>query len=105
MSFQSLLEQLGLAERHPNSLEAQLHAMRREVQRIGKSLSRQASHTTDDWADHLTDFSRDAVRQTGHLAHVAGQQARRGVEMVGRDPLPLLVVVGTGLLLARLLKH
>lgn len=101
MSIDSVLSQLGIQRHDPHSLEAQLHAMRRDVRRIGKALSRQASHNADEWNDHLTDFGRDAV----HLAEIAGTQALRGASMVRRDPLPVLAVIGTGLLLARLLNR
>ncbi|SMQ65177.1 hypothetical protein SAMN06295905_1159 [Devosia lucknowensis] len=105
MSLDSLLTQLGLQRHDPHSLEAQLHAMRREVRRIGKTLSHHASHRADDWADQFSDFGRDAARQTSHFAHLASEQALRGADTIRRDPLPLIAVIGTGLLLARLLKR
>ncbi|MCP8882092.1 hypothetical protein NIM87_01095 [Devosia sp. XJ19-1] len=105
MSIATVLSQLGIPRHDPHSLEAQLHAMRRDVQRIGKALSRQASHHTEGWNDHLSDFGREAAHHTAHLAEIAGTQAMRGAIMVRHDPLPALAVIGTGLLLARLLSR
>ena len=105
MSLDTFLTQLGLHRPHPSSLEVQLDAMRRDVRRIGKALSRQASHHADDWADNVGDFGREAVRQGSHLAEIAGTQAWRGAQQLRRDPLPALAIIGTGLLLARLLRR
>lgn len=105
MSIDTVLHQLGFPRHDPNSLEAQLRAMRRDVQRLGQALSKQVTQGADDWNDHLGDFSRDAMRQATHLAEMAGSQALKSAEIVRRDPLPLVVVIGTGLLLARLLQR
>lgn len=105
MSIDSVLSQLGFARHDPHSLEAQLDAMRRDVRRIGRALSRQVGHSAEDWSDHIGDFGNDAIRQTAHLAEIAGAQARRSAEMVRRDPLPLIAIIGTGLLLVSLLRR
>jgi len=105
MSIDTVLAQLGLTRPDPHSLEGQLSAMRRDVQRIGRSLTQQAARSTEDWADHVGDFGRDAARHTAHMAELASHQALRGAQLVRRDPLPLLAVIGTGLLLARLLRR
>lgn len=105
MSLDTFLTQLGLHQPPPNSLEAQLDAMRRDVRRIGKALARQAEQHTDDWAGSFGELSRDAMRQGSHLAEVASAQAWRGARQLRRDPLPALAVVGTCLLLARLLRR
>ncbi len=105
MSLDTLLTQLGLQRPAPNPLEAQLHAMRRDVRRIGRALSQQTSHATEDWADHLGEVGRDAARHASHMAEIASLQARRGADQFRRDPLPVLAVIGTGLLLASLLRR
>ncbi|UYO00144.1 MAG: hypothetical protein KIT02_02630 [Devosia sp.] len=105
MSIQSLLSQLGLAEPPRQGLEAQLHAMRQEVDRISRSLSRRAGHAAEDWTEHLADFGKEASRQGIHMAELAGEQAKRGALAVRRDPLPALAVLGTALLLARLIRR
>ena len=105
MSLDTFLTQLTSQRPHPNSLEAQLEAMRRDVRRIGKALARQAERQTDDWADHVGDFGRDAMRQGTHLAEIASTQAWRGARQLRRDPLPAIAILGTGLLLARLLRR
>lgn len=105
MSLDTLLARLGLQHTHPNSLEAQLDAMRRDVRRIGKALAWQAGRHTEDWADHAGELGREAVRQGTHLAELAGTQAWRGARQLRRDPLPVIAIVGTGLLLARLFRR
>ena len=105
MSLETVLSQLGIQRHDPHSLEAQLHAMRRDVRRIGRALSQQVSHNADEWGDHLNDFGRDAARHTAHFAELAGSQALRGARMVRRDPLPAIALVGTALLLASLFRR
>lgn len=105
MSLDSFLTELGLKPHRSHSLEEQLDAMRRDVRRLGTALARQAGQHTDDWADHVGDFGREAVRQGTHLAEIAGTQAWRGARQLRRDPLPAIAIIGTGLLLARLLRR
>ena len=105
MSLNSLLTQLGQQRPKPNGLEAQLDAMRRDVRRVGSIVARQAGQRADDWADHIGDFGREAVRHGTHLAEIAGTQAWRGAAQLRRDPLPAIAIIGTGLLLARLLRR
>lgn len=105
MTLDTLLTQLGLQRQPSNSLEAKLDAMRRDVHRIGKVLAHRAAHHSDDWADHLGDIGREALRQSTHLAEVAGSQALRSANQLRRDPLPVIAIIGTGLLLARLLRR
>ena len=105
MSLDTLLTQLGLQRQPAGSLEMQLQAMRRDVNRIGKLLAGRASHHTEDWADQFSDLGREAVRQGTHLAEVAGTQAWKSAQQLRRDPLPAIAIIGTGLLLARLLSR
>ena len=105
MSLDTFLTQFTSRRPHPNSLEAQLEAMRRDVRRIGKALARQAERQTDDWADHVGDFGRETMRQGTRLAEIASTQAWRGARQLRRDPLPAIAILGTGLLLARLLRR
>jgi hypothetical protein len=79
--------------------------MRREVRRIGRSLSNQVGHSAEDWTDQIGGLSRDAARNAAHFAELAGTQARRSARYVQKDPLPLIAVIGTGLLIAHLLKR
>jgi len=104
MSLNHVLANLGLAHRDPNSLEARIESLQRDMRRIGRSLGKQASHTADDWSDGLSELGRDAAYQGRHLAEMAGTQAWRGVRAVRRDPLPAIALVGTALLLASLLS-
>ncbi|WIY54268.1 hypothetical protein O9Z70_07045 [Devosia sp. YIM 151766] len=105
MSLDHILASLGLPHRDPNSLEARLENLQRDMRRIGRSLSSQAGHTADDWGEHLSDFGREAAKQSRHLAEFAGNQAWRSARAVRRDPLPAIAVIGTVLLLARLMRR
>jgi hypothetical protein len=105
MSIDTLLTQLGLRRPPARSIDTQLDAMRRDVNRIGRLLARRASHHTEDWADQFNDLGREAVRQGTHLAEVAGLQAWKSAQQLRRDPLPAIAIIGTGLLLARLLRR
>ncbi len=105
MSLDHILSSLGLSQRDPNSLEARIESLQRDMRRMGRSLSKQASHTADDWSDHISDFGREASKQGWQLAEQAGTQAWRGARAVRRDPVPAIAVVGTVLLLASLLRR
>jgi hypothetical protein len=105
MSLDTVLSQLGLSRPAPNSLEAQLHAMRRDVHRLARTLSLEAGRNAEDWGHHFLDAGNDVARHTAHLAGIASRQALRGARQVGRDPLPALAILGTGLLLARLMRR
>lgn len=105
MSLDHILSSLGLSQRDPNSLEARIEALQRDMRRIGRSLSKQAGHAADDWSENLSDFGREASRQGMHLAEMAGNQAWRGARALRRDPVPAIAIVATVLLLASLMRR
>ncbi len=105
MSLDHVLASLGLPHRDPNSLEARIESLQRDMRRIGRSLSKQASHTADDWSDNFSEFGREATRQGVQLAEQVGTHAWRGARAVRRDPIPAIAVVGTVLLLASLMRR
>ena len=105
MSLDTFLTRLGIQRHDPNSLEAQLHAMRRDVQRIGQYLNRQSASMTDEWGERAHDFGRQAAINTAEFAQQASKQALIGAGKVRRDPLPAIALVGTALLLARLMRR
>lgn len=105
MSLESILANLGLVERKPTGIEAQIHALQSEMRRIGRNIQRQASHASDEWGHDISDFGREAARQGAYIAGFAGQQAMRGAKALGRDPVPAIAIVGTALLLASLIRR
>ena len=105
MSLNTLLTQLGIQRHDPHSLEAQLHAMRRDVQQLRQSLSRQTGQAANHWGDQLHEIGSAMAAQTGEFAHLAGQEARKGARMIRRDPVPVIALAGTALLLMQLLKR
>ena len=78
---------------------------RRDVRRIGKALSQRISHDPEEWADHLSGLGRDAARHTAHLAEIARDRTFQGADQLRRDPVPAIAIIGTGLLLFRLLRR
>jgi len=105
MSLDHVLSSFGLSRRDPNSLEARIESLQRDMRRIGRSVSKQASHTADDWSDNISDFGHQAAKQGMQLAEAASTQAWRGARAVRRDPLPAIAVVGTVLLLASFFRR
>lgn len=105
MSLDHVLASLGLPHRDPNSLEARIASLQREMRHIGRNLSSRAGHTAEDWGDNVSDFGREAARQGMQLAEMAGSQAWRASRAVRRDPIPAIAVIGTALLLASLFRR
>ena len=105
MSFEHVLASFGLARRDPNSLEARIESLQRDMRRIGRTLGKQASHTADDWSDNLHDFGKEAAKQGMQIAEYAGDRAWRGARAVRRDPLPAIAIIGTVVLLASFLRR
>ena len=105
MTLDTILDRLGFSQHSQASLETQLNAMRREVRHITKMLARNGSREFDDWSGHMGELGRDASMRAAQLAELAGHQAMKGAKHLRNDPLPAIAVIGTGLLLARLLQR
>lgn len=105
MSIENLLASLGLAPRPARGLEAQIDSLRHDIRRVAQGLSRSTSRASEEWGHDLGEFGREAARQSAYLAGVASHQALRGVNVVRSNPVPTIAVIGTALLLARLLRR
>lgn len=92
--FSGRRRQPTLAEK----LGSQVDQLRREIGDITTVLSRDAQHTANEWG-------HEAARQGAWLAGVASRKAIKGADAVRRDPLPVVAVIGTALLLAHLLSR
>lgn len=88
-----------------DALAAQISELRRQTRHISKSLSNNAGDLTGDLTDTLSDWSHDAARQGAWLAGVASRKAVQGARAVQRDPVPVIAVLGTAVLLASLLVN
>lgn len=98
----------ALRPRRPTAAENlahQLENLRREIRRVGSRVGHQAADNAGEWSDVAREFGREAARQGAFLAEEARHQALRGVDAVRRDPLPVIAVLGTVVLLARLLDR
>jgi hypothetical protein len=115
MNLDQILAQLT-GQRRESPLETQLRELRREIQRVSHSVSRQAGHaahdwgqkaghTAHDWSDELAGFSREAARRGAEFAEVAAYQAGRGAKALRNDPLPAIAILGTAFLVARLFSR
>lgn len=105
MSLDRLLDQLGLRPQDPDNLEAKLHAMRRDVRKMTAALSHHLAQEGEELTGQARAFGTRAAQQSKHLTRVAGSQALAGASHLRRDPLPAIALIGTGLLIARLLKR
>ena len=102
-----LLEELFPSRRRRrdplDAIAAQLNDLRRQTRHLGRSLSHNASEVADDVGDVVADWGRDAAKQGAWLAGVASRKAMQSAKAVQRDPLPVIAVLGTTLLLTSLL--
>lgn len=114
MNMEHLMNQLF--GRRESAFEAQIRELRREVRRVGQSVSRhagdtahavsrQANHTAHDWSDSLADFGQEAAKRGAQFAEIAAYQAGRGAKAVRNDPLPVIAILGTALLAVSLLNR
>jgi hypothetical protein len=87
------------------SLAAQIGELRRQTRHISRSLSHNAGDVAGDLTDTISDWGHDAARQGAWLAGVASRKAVQSARAVQRDPLPVVAVLGTAILLASLLTR
>jgi hypothetical protein len=114
MTIDDILRRLGVRPKK-RGLEAQLDSLRRDIRQLrhsatnhaghlAGSVSHRASHVGDEWGDSLADLSREAARYGTQIAETAGEHSRRAVRAVKNDPLPVIAVIGTVVLLSALLR-
>jgi hypothetical protein len=92
--------------RHDDPLEmlaAQIGDLRRQTRHISRTLSHNAGDVASDIGDLVSDWGHDAAKQGAWLAGVASRKALQGARAVQRDPVPVLAILGTTVLLASLL--
>lgn len=88
-----------------DALAAQIGELRRQTRHISRTLSHNAGDVAGDLGDTLSDWGHDAARQGAWLAGVASRKAVQGARAVQRDPLPVIAVLGTAVLLASLIAR
>lgn len=104
----SLADLFTPRRRKPDPIEllfSQLGDLRRQTQHISRAVSHRAGETTDEWSDVVADLGREAARQGAWLAGSASRQVVKGAQAVQRDPLPVIAVLGTALLVTSLLSR
>lgn len=115
MTFDDILHNLGVRPKK-RGLEAQLDSLRRDIRKLSQSasthaghlagtVSHRASHVSDEWGDSLADLGREAARYGTQIADTAGEQSRRAIRAVKNDPLPVIAVIGTAVLLTALFRN
>ncbi|PXA98891.1 hypothetical protein DMC47_05935 [Nostoc sp. 3335mG] len=101
------LEDLFPSRRHRHdpldSLAAQIAQLRRQSRSVSRSLSHDAGDFAEEFGDVVADFGKQAARQGAWLAGVASRKAVDGARAVQRDPVPVVAVVATAVLLSTLI--
>jgi hypothetical protein len=87
------------------AIAAQIVDLRRQTRHLGRSLSHNAADVAGDLGDAVADWGHEAAKQGAWLAGTATRNAVRGARAVQRDPLPLVAVLGTALLITSLLAR
>ncbi|MBO9587881.1 hypothetical protein [Devosia sp.] len=88
-----------------DALAAQIGELRRQTRHLSRTLSHNAGDVAGDLGDTLSDWGHDAARQGAWLAGVASRKAVQGARAVQRDPVPVIAVLGTAVLLASLIAR
>jgi hypothetical protein len=83
----------------------QISDLRRQAQQLSRHLSHDARDVAGDFGDTMSDWSREAAKQGAWLAGVASRKAVSGARAVQRDPVPVIAVLGTAILLSSLLAR
>jgi len=87
------------------AIAAQIAELRDQARQINRSLSHGATDMAGDFGHAVTDWGREAAKQGAWFAGVASAKALKGARAVKRDPLPVIAVLGTAILLASLLRQ
>jgi len=103
----SLEHILGIAPRHSGRPDAmqQFDDIRRDLRRLLRQVGHGAEETATGFGDLAQGFGREAMHQAGQVAGELSRQADRGARAIKRDPLPVIAVIGTAVLLASLLHR
>ena len=103
------LEDLFPSRRHRHdpldAIAAQIGELRRQTRHLSKSLSHNAGDVAGDLGDTMSDWSREAAKQGAWLAGVASNKVVHGARAVQRDPVPVIAIVSTAILLTTLLAR
>lgn len=88
-----------------DAIADQISELRRQTRHISRNLQHNAGDVAGDLSETLSDWGHDAARQGAWLAGVASRKAVQGARAVQRDPIPVLAVLGTAVLLASLVAR
>jgi hypothetical protein len=102
------LEDIFTPRRHNDPLDAiaaQLGELRRQLGHTNRAVSHNAHDLANGLGDAVSEWSREAAKQGAWLAGVASAKAVRGARAVQRDPVPVIAVLGTAILLTSLLAR
>ena len=99
----ALREIVHFGETPQQRLTRQMHQLRREAGLVSKQLARLGGQGIDQAGHNLAKVTARAMQQGTAWAQQAGAAGRAAGQTVRRDPLPLLVVIATGVLMFRML--
>lgn len=106
MSFlDDTIRQFGHGHRNSRDLGGQIRALRREIDKLTRSTSSHGHDFAEDFGHNASEFIDDALHHGRAAAHQITRQAASATRAVSRDPLPLIVAVGTVALVATILMH
>jgi hypothetical protein len=102
------LEDIFPSRRRKDPLHAiamQLDQLRRQTRHINSNISHDAADIAGDFGEAVSDWGREAAKQGAWLAGAASRNAMRGADAVRRDPLPVIAILGTAVLIGSLLTR
>lgn len=105
MRLEDILQSRRRADDPLEALAEQISELRRQTRHMGRAVSQNAGDAASDLGELMSDWSRDAAKQGAWLAGVASRKAVQGARAVQRDPVPVLAILGTAVLLTSLLAR
>jgi hypothetical protein len=86
-------------------LQRQIEDLRDDIAAASGGVTRQSQHAFDEFGHHAVEFMDEAVKQGGVAADQVSRQLVATGKAVQRDPVPVLVAIGTLALISSLLMN
>lgn len=97
------LRQLGRGDRHQRHLASQIRTLQKEIDKLARRARHEGHDLIEEFGDGASDLFDEAVDFGRHAARNVSKQAIAAGKVVQRDPVPVLIAVGTVALVASLL--
>ena len=86
-------------------LSHQLAHLRQELARTTRPARKAGTHALHDAGHQAVVLAKDFQAHSGAVAHLLGRRARFARKAISKDPVPLVVALGTFVLLSSLLSR